>query len=126
MGAARAGAIVAIFVGSQALPGLTPRSFAARGPSTASPRIQASRPPSGAPAASRALLQRRLDRARSFPHRVGGVRRNPWITGGKAPLLAPSLTTGQLARTTPFAGVPDTVHILGLRVDFQTDRLGSQ
>ena len=44
--------------------------------------------------------------ARSFPHRVGGPRRAPWITGGRPPLLAPSLTTGQLARTVAFAGIP--------------------
>ena len=64
--------------------------------------------------------------ARSFPHRVGGPRRAPWITGGRPPLLAPSLTTGQLARTVAFAGILETLRVLGLRIDFQTDRLGSQ
>jgi M6 family metalloprotease-like protein len=123
MGAARAVVILTLFAGSHALPGVAPFAFSAPRPPA---RLQASRPPGGATGASRALLQRRIDRARSFPHRVGGVRRNPWISGGKAPLLAPSLSNGQLQRTTPFAGIPDTVRVLGLRVDFQTDRLGAQ
>jgi M6 family metalloprotease-like protein len=137
MGAARAVVIVAILIGSQALPGLAPLALASpkveraglapsRAARPGSPRLLATRPPGGANSTSAALLQRRRERARSFPHRVGGVRRNAWISGGKAPLLAPSLTTGQLQRTTPFAGVPDTVRVLGLRVDFQTDRLGTQ
>lgn len=33
---------------------------------------------------------------------------------------------GRLQRSTAFAGVPDTVRVLGIRVDFNTDRLGSQ
>ena len=33
---------------------------------------------------------------------------------------------GRLQRSTAFTGVPDTVRVLGIRVDFETDRLGSQ
>jgi M6 family metalloprotease-like protein len=118
--------IVGILTGSQVLlMGLAPSLCAAPG----GPRnqLKISRPPAAAsrPATGSAAA-RRLERARAFPHHLGAARRDPWITGGRPPLLAPSLVTGRLARTVAFAGVPETVRVLGLRVDFQTDRLGPQ
>jgi M6 family metalloprotease-like protein len=116
-----------VLIGSQALlAGLAPSVSASPG----GPRnqLKIGRPP--APAARSTTpgvaQARRVERARSFPHHLGAARRDPWISGGRAPLLAPSLGTGQLARTVAFAGVPETVRVLGLRVDFETDRLGTQ
>jgi len=123
--------LIAILAGSQALiSGLAPRSFAAPAPN-AGRRLVSTKAPVGSGGATRdpareRLLAKRIERSHSFPHRLGEARRNPWIRGGRAPLLAPSIGTGALTRTTPFAGVPDTVRVLGLRVDFATDRLGAQ
>jgi M6 family metalloprotease-like protein len=75
---------------------------------------------------ARALATRRLERSRALPHQLGPPRRGPWVSRGRAPLLAPSLATGRLERTVPFAGTPDTIRVLGLRIEFDTDRLGSQ
>ena len=118
--------IIGVLIGSQALlAGLAPSVSA----STERPRnqLKVARPP--APAARPApgsAAARRMERAWAFPHHFGAARRGPWISGGRPPLLSPSLGTGQLARTVPFAGVPETVRVLGLRIDFQTDRLGAQ
>jgi M6 family metalloprotease-like protein len=146
MGAARAVVMLGFLAGSQALiPGPAPFALppaaaasAAGAPSYAgalgSPRapgrLTAKRPPGPGPGTiappAGPLLSRRIERARSFPHRVGSVRRRPWVSGGRAPLLAPSLASGRLERTVPFAGVPETLRVLGLRIDFETDRLGAQ
>ena len=115
---------IAVLLGSQALTsGLAPLAFAAGTPPS---RLVASRPPAGPAPGKDLLLARRIERAHSFPHRLGGPRRAPWVSGGRPPLLAPSLRTGQLERTVAFAGAPETLRVLGLRVDFATDRLGSQ
>jgi len=77
--------------------------------------------------ASRALAARRIEKSHSFPHRVGPLRRGPAVSRGRAPLLAPSIGSGRFERTTPFlVGTPDTVRVLGIRVEFDTDNLGSQ
>jgi M6 family metalloprotease-like protein len=59
-----------------------------------------------------------------MPDHLGAIRRAPWVTRGKMPLAAPVM--GRLQRSVAFTGVPDTVRVLGIRVDFATDRLGSQ
>ena len=59
-----------------------------------------------------------------MPDRLGPVRHAPWVTRGRMPLAAPVM--GRLQRSIAFAGVPDTVRVLGIRVEFETDRLGSQ
>lgn len=124
--AARGALVAVVLLGSQALcAGLAPFAFAAGSP--AASRLVASRSsPVAATKERDALLAKRIERARAFPHHVGVARRDPWVTGGRPPLLAPSLGTGALARTTAFAGVPETLRVLGLRVDFATDRLGAQ
>src|SRR6185503_16422290 len=78
-------------------------------------------------AESKALFSRRLEKSRSFPHRLGSPRRGPFVSRGRAPLLAPGIGTGRFERTTPFlVGTPDTVRVIGIRVEFDTDRLGTQ
>lgn len=74
--------------------------------------------------ASRDLAARRLARWQSFPHRVGEISSRPFVTGGRPPLL--SLRAGKLQRTTFFTGAPETLRVLGLKVDFNTDSLGTQ
>jgi M6 family metalloprotease-like protein len=69
------------------------------------------------------VAARRVELRRAMPDRFGPVRRAPWITRGRMPLAAPVM--GRLQRSTAFAGVPDTVRVLGIRVEFDTDRLGS-
>ena len=123
-----AAAVAFILFGSQVLStGLAPRSLAA--PIAGRSALRAARPDPvrAASPESRGLAARRLEKSRSFPHRVGPVRRGPWQSRGRAPLLAPSIAGRSLARTTPFlVGTPDTVRVLGVRVEFDTDRLGSQ
>jgi M6 family metalloprotease-like protein len=70
------------------------------------------------------VAARRVELRRAMPDRLGPVRRAPWITRGRMPLAAPVM--GRLQRSTAFAGIPDTVRVLGIRVEFETDRLGSQ
>jgi len=121
--------IVGILTGSQVLfMGLAPSLLAAPGRPGSASQLKISRPPVAAASrpAPGSVAALRLERAHAFPHHLGAGRRGPWITGGRPPLLAPSLATGRLARTVAFAGVPETVRVLGLRVDFQTDRLGAQ
>ena len=76
------------------------------------------------PRQGQALAARRMELRSAMPDRLGPVRRAPWITHGRMPLAAPVM--GRLERQTVFTGVPDTVRVLGIRVDFSTDRLGSQ
>jgi len=112
-----------LFLGSQVLAqqGLAPSVSAApqRG-------VTATRPP--AAAAGRlpgsALAARRAERWRAFPHRVGAASSRPFVTGRRPPLL--SIKGGRLQRTTFFAGPPETLRVLGLKIDFATDSLGSQ
>ena len=118
--------LIGLLAGSQTLiPGLAPSAFAASGGSRT--QLTARRVPGTTPApGSQATLARRREAARAFPHRLGAPRQGPWVSGGRPPLLAPSLANRKLERTVAFAGIPETVRVLGLRVDFQTDRLGSQ
>ncbi|MGE5176660.1 MAG: hypothetical protein ACM3JJ_09835, partial [Hyphomicrobiales bacterium] len=108
---------------------LAPSVFAA--PSPTRDPLRVIRPVAGAPQSpeARAVALRRAELWRSLPHRLGPVRRGPWVEGrrarGKAPLLAPSLATGALERTRAFTGTPETLRVLGLRIDFATDRLGT-
>jgi M6 family metalloprotease-like protein len=118
-----------LIAGSQALFfGLTPRAFAAPVPAHGIP-LTAVRLPSAPSApgaeARKALLAKRMQLAHAFPHHVGPLRRTPFVSGGRPPLLAPSFGTGKLERTVSFAGAPETVRVLGLRIDFATDRLGT-
>ena len=117
--------LIGLLAGSQALvSSLAPFAYGATRPGKS--QLTAVRLPAAALERQAPLLARRRELARRFPHRLGQFRRDPWITGGRAPLLSPSLDTGRLARTVAFAGVPDTIRVLGLRIDFATDRLGSQ
>ncbi len=75
--------------------------------------------------ALRTMAERRIALRRAMPDRLGGVRRGPWVSGRRAPVLAPG-AGGTLARTVASAGVPDTIRVLGLRVEFETDSLGTQ
>ena len=88
------------------------------GPKPAPPRV------AGRAMTGEELAARRAELRRAIPDRIGPPRRAPWLTRGKAPLLAPR--GARLARSVPFAGVPDTVRVLGIRVEFDSDRLGSQ
>ncbi|HMI30508.1 MAG TPA: hypothetical protein VK527_02130, partial [Candidatus Limnocylindrales bacterium] len=114
-----------VILGSQVLlqQGLAPSASAAteRGLSTTGPRGVSS---AGRSPGSRALAAKRADRWRSFPHRVGEASDRPFITGRKAPLLA--MKGGRLERTGALAGPPETLRVVGLKVQFATDRLGSQ
>ena len=119
---ARSAAI--ILLGSQVLlQGLAPSAFAAGEgglKATRSPGLAAQRTPE-----ARALVARRSSLWRGFPHRVGkDPSSRPYVSGRRAPLLA--ISNGKLARTVAFTGAPDTVRVLGLRIDFSTDRLGSE
>lgn len=118
---ARSAAI--ILLGSQALlTGLAPAAFAAGEGGLKAMRSPglAARPSD----AARALATRRAALWRGFPHRVGrDPSSRPYVSGGRGPLL--SVSNGKLARTIAFTGTPDTVRVLGLRIDFATDELGS-
>ncbi|HEX7077454.1 MAG TPA: FG-GAP-like repeat-containing protein [Candidatus Eisenbacteria bacterium] len=122
--------IAGCLLGSQAS-GLAPVAFSAPAPTPPRGALKAVRLPAGAPSSpeARAVAIRRAELARALPHRLGPVRRGPWVSGaraGRLPLLAPSLATGALERTRAFTGTPETLRVLGLRIDFATDRLGSQ
>lgn len=73
---------------------------------------------------SHEIAIRRAELRRAIPDRLGVPRRAPWVTGRRAPLVAP--IGGSLERTSAFSGAPDTVRVLGLRIDFETDRTGTQ
>jgi len=71
------------------------------------------------------LAARRAELRKSVPDHLGPARLAPWITRGRPPLAAP--IGGKIQRTRALvAGAPDTVRVLGLRIDLATDRLGSQ
>jgi M6 family metalloprotease-like protein len=72
----------------------------------------------------RTVTERRIALRRAFPEHRGGGRRAPWVSGRRPPLLAPG-ASGQLVRTLAAGAVPDTVRVLGLRIEFDTDSLGS-
>jgi M6 family metalloprotease-like protein len=120
-------ALIVCFLGSQAVsaglaPSVFPAPAAGRAPwrvtrSTGEAARTAPRPPAD-------VAARRVELRRAVPDHLGPVRRAPWVTRGRMPLAAP--VKGRLQRTTAFTGVPDTVRVLGLRIDFATDRLGSQ
>jgi M6 family metalloprotease-like protein len=124
-----------ILIGSQAIAwGLAPSASGAgaehgawriqRGPAAPAGAAGAPALPShGAPVDPE--LVRRVQLRRSVPDHFGPPPRGPWVSGRHAPLLAPR-AGGRLARSTAFAGTADTVRVLGLRIDFETDRLGSQ
>ena len=109
-------------VGSQALlfRGLAPSVSAApvRGLTTRKPAAS-----SPSTSAARTLAARRQERWRMFPHRVGALSDRPFVTGRRSPLLA--MRAGKLQRTTFFTGVPETLRVLGLKIDFNSDSLGS-
>lgn len=119
-------AVAFLLLGSQVLEsGLAPRSFGA--PLAGRGALRATRPDAARAASpeSKALAARRIEKSRSLPHRLGPARRGPLLSRGCAPLLAPAIGTGRLERTTPFAGAPDTVRVLGIRVEFDDDSLGT-
>jgi M6 family metalloprotease-like protein len=66
---------------------------------------------------------RRAERQRAFPHRVGETSSRPFVSGRRPPLV--SVSGGRLQRTAFFAGPPETLRVLGLKIDFATDSLGS-
>ncbi len=121
-------ALIAALWSQALIPGLAPSVSA--GPSSGraalraqrggaeAPRVGPRQPGVPNPAARRAELRK------AFPDRLGPPRRAPWITRARPPLLAP--VGGRLQRTTPLKGTPDTVRVIGLRVEFDTDRLGTQ
>ena len=74
--------------------------------------------------AARHAAERRIALRKLMPDRFGPQRQTPWVTKGKPPLAA--TIGGRLQRTSAFTAVPDTVRIMGIRVDFETDRLGTQ
>jgi len=118
-----------VLLGSQALqPGLAFSYSAPRPEQRAALRV--TRPPAGGIApqpgklSAKELAARRAELRRAVPDHMGPVRRAPWISKGRPPLVAPM--NGRYQRQWAFSGTPDTVRVLGLRVDFQTDRLGSQ
>ncbi len=110
-------------LGSQVLLwGLAPGAFAGgAGP------LRAVRAPEGSREATAAhrLDAKRLAAWRRFPHTVGPMTARPFVSGRRAPLLARG-ADGRIARTAAFTGVPDTVRVLGIRVEFDQDSLGSQ
>lgn len=105
-----------------------PAADAAR-PGRSTPwRVARPRPETLAPADKAALktvTERRLALRRAFPEYLGRGRSTPWVSGRKAPLLAPN-GSGNLARAIATTAGPDTVRVLALRVEFDTDSLGSQ
>ncbi len=130
--------IVTLLLGSQASFGsLAPfvsRAEAAGAPVPTAPvrrgepwRVAKARPEALSAAdrqAVKMLTDRRLALRRAFPEHLGGGRRSPWISGRKPPLLAPN-GAGRLERALSTTGVADTVRVLALRVEFDTDSLGS-
>lgn len=120
-----------MFVGSQVLSqGLAPRAFAAAKPGLTAHRAAVA-PPAGAAStgAARSLdaasvVAKRSALWRSVPHRAGTPSSRPSVSGRRAPLLG--VREGRVARTVAFSGQPETLRVLGIRVDFATDRLGSQ
>src|SRR5262245_10703007 len=104
--------------------GLAPASFGAGAPPLTARRVPDFERSSGRANPGAAELARRIELSRSVPHRLGRPSARPWVTGRRPPLLAP--TAAGLARTRAFTGEPETLRVLGLRVDFNTDRLGSQ
>jgi M6 family metalloprotease-like protein len=111
------------------VPGLAPGVFAATAVDRAALRstrapAEAARTASPANKAARDVAARRAALRAAVPDRLGPQRSTPWITKGKPPLAAP--VGGKLQRTRAFTGVPDTVRMLGIRVEFDTDRLGSE
>ena len=98
-------------LGSQVLiQGLAPSVWAApvpvRGLTATRLSTEAARTPE-----SRALAARRLERWRSFPHRIGVPSGRPFVTGRRPPLLA--MKAGRLERTSFFTGAPETLRVLG-------------
>jgi len=72
---------------------------------------------------ARRIASKRAERWRAFPHRVGEASSRPFISGGRPPLL--SLRGGKLQRTAFFQpSTPETIRVLGLKIDFATDSLG--
>src|SRR6266850_5668289 len=72
---------------------------------------------------ARRIASKRAERWRAFPHRVGVPSSRPFISGGRPPLL--SLRGGRLQRTAFFQpSTPETLRVLGLKIDFATDSLG--
>jgi M6 family metalloprotease-like protein len=119
--------LIVSFVGSQALSlGLASSVFAAQAPGRAPWRVTRGQVEAArtAPQRGQDAAARRLELRRAVPDHLGPVRHAPWITRGRMPLARSVM--GRLQRSTAFAGVPDTVRVLGIRVDFNTDRLGSQ
>jgi len=70
------------------------------------------------------VTERRIALRRAFPEYLGSGHSTAWVTGRKPPLLAPS-ASGQLRRAIAATAAPDTVRVLALRVEFETDSLGS-
>jgi M6 family metalloprotease-like protein len=116
-------------LGSQALaPGLAfsvpaPRAVE-RGALAISRPQSAAASVGGGRLSNRELAARRAALRRAVPDQIGPSRRAPWISKGRPPLAAP--IAGRLQRQWALTGVPDTVRVLGLKVEFDTDRLGSQ
>ena len=71
----------------------------------------------------RALDAKRVEAWRRFPHRLGAASARPMVSGRRAPLLARA-ADGRVERTRAFTGIPDTVRVLGIRIEFDQDSLG--
>ena len=70
------------------------------------------------------IAAKRAERWRAFPHRIGELSSRPFVSGRRPPLL--SIQGGKLARTTLFQpSTPETIRVLGLKIDFANDSLGS-
>lgn len=130
--------IVTLLLGSQASFGsLAPFVSRAEAAGTTSPsaparrgepwRVAKARPEALSSAdrqSMKTLTERRLALRRAFPEHLGGGRRAAWISGRKPPLLAPN-GAGRLERALGATATADTVRVLALRVEFDTDSLGA-
>lgn len=117
-----------VLLGSQALFGSLALAASDRG-TTEHAALRVARPPAWGSRALSAdamrLAARRAQLRKSAPDHFGSARTAPWVTRGRPPLAGP--VAGKLQRTRALVpGQPDTVRVLGLRIDFATDRLGSQ
>ena len=112
--------LAVLVFGSQVLvSGLAPRVWAATERGLTASKVSGAS--AGSPAA-RALAARRAELWRAFPHRVGEASARPFVSGRRPPLLA--MKGGRLQRTVAFFGAPETLRVLGLKIDFATDSLG--
>lgn len=107
-------------LGSLAPAGRAPDAFA-----TPARPLQTTRALREARASSlRELYLKRAHAWRRFPHRLGPAAARPFVSGRRAPLLSRA-ADGRVVRSRAFTGIPDTVRVLGIRIEFDQDSLGA-